>query len=122
MAKKGGANRTAKVREYMQANPDQSNAEVFHTLESQGTHVSRSLVSQVRKQLGMPQSDRTKKRAGKRRVGKKKVIHRRTAMAQPTGRGRGITAEDLIEAKKLADELGGLDRMREALDALERLR
>ena len=122
MAKKGGANRTAKVREYMTAHPEQTNAEVFHGLESQGTHVSRSLVSQVRKQLGMRQSGGTKKRAGKKKVGKKKIARKETAMARPSGRGRGITTEDLFEAKKLADELGGLDRVREALDALERLR
>ena len=126
MAKKGGVNRTEKVREYIRANPEQTNAEVFRGLADQGTHVSRSLVSQVRKEAGMPQGSGTTRRAGKKKVGKKKVARKKAAMAQPTaakaGRGRTVTAEDLFEAKKLADELGGLDRVREALDALERLR
>ncbi len=125
MAKKGGVNRTEKVREYMLANPDQTNAEAFRGLEAQGTHVSHSLISQVRKQMGFPQGGSTKKRAGKKKA-KKKVGQKKTSMAQPasapTARGRAITAEDLFEAKKLADDLGGLERVREALDALERLR
>jgi hypothetical protein len=34
---------------------------------------------------------------------------------------KALTADDLVEAKKLVDELGGIDQAREALKYLEEL-
>ena len=132
MAKKGSANRTEVVREYMSANPTKSNTEIQRELEDQGTVVSGSLVSQVRKEPGMPQVAGPKKKAAKKTVGKKKAASKTTAAKKKTAAtqtakapatdGQSITADELYDAKQLADELGGIARLREALNALERLR
>ncbi len=135
MAKKGELNRTDKVREYMKANPNESNTEVLTGLEQQGIKVSRSLLSQVRQEPGIPTGGGTKKKAAakstakkkpaKKKTGQKKPAKKKTASAKPAAsaaKSPAITADDLYEAKKLADELGGIDRVREALKALEQLR
>jgi len=126
MAKKGSVNRTEKVRQYMSEHPDESISEVQSTLKRQGIQVSRSLVSQVRKKLGLTQAGRATKKAAKKRAkrkaAKKKVASSKTAATKSTAKAQIITADDLYEAKKLADELGGVERVREALDALERLK
>ncbi len=115
MAKKRrGINRTEKVREYMSLHPTQSISEVLAGLENQGIKVSRSLVSQVRKRSEMTNAGDSTRSATKN------VANRKRSVTAGAGE-KVITADDLIEAKKLADELGGLDRVREALDALEKL-
>jgi len=40
---------------------------------------------------------------------------------KPKRRAKGNTLSALVEAKKLADKLGGVDKAREALDALAKL-
>ena len=119
MAKKGSFNRTEKVREYVTNNPDHSISETESALENQGIKVSRSLISQVRKALGVKQSGVKKSR--KRKMTRKRATRKKAVAARATS-AKAITADDLYEAKKLADELGGISRVREALDALEKLR
>ena len=126
MAKRGSVNRTEKVQQHLSEHPDESITEVLASLKRQGIQVSRSLVSQVRKKLGLTQSGRATKKAAKkkakRKAAKKKVASPKTAAARATAKAQIITADDLYEAKKLVDELGGIERVREALDAIERLR
>ena len=120
MAKKGSSNRTEKVREYVSNNPDHSISETESALANQGIKVSRSLISQVRKALGVTQSGAKKSRK-KKKMTKKRATGKKAVAARATS-AKAITADDLYEAKKLADELGGISRVREALDALEKLR
>lgn len=118
MAKKGSVNRTEKVQQYVREHPDESITEVLDAMKRRGYPVSRSLVSQVRKKLGLSQSGGPTKKKATRKTAQKKVASPTTATAKP----KVITADDLYEAKTLADELGGIERVREALDALERLK
>lgn len=123
MAKKrGGINRSAKVKEYLVEHPGESINEVLEGLAVRGTKVSRSLISQVKKTLGQTGA---RGAGGRKRTAKKKASGAgatQTAAKAPSATARGvITAEDLYEAKKLADDLGGIERVRKALDALERL-
>jgi hypothetical protein len=69
--------------------------------------------------LGLANSIKYSKRGkkGRRRV----KAHAMQAAARHTKNG-SVTVEQLIEVKKLADSLGGLEQVRSALDALEQLR
>ncbi len=122
--KKSGVNRTAKVKEYLETHPSESISEVLAGLAARGIKVSRSLISQVKKKLGQTGTRGTK--MAKKKTAKKKAsgagAAQTAASAHSSSAGRAITADELYEAKKLADELGGIDRLRSALDALERLR
>ena len=104
MAKKksaGGVNKSQAVRDYLAANPDASPNDIVAGLKQQGITVSPGLASNVK------YTSRSK--AGKR--------------GRPAGRGPGrprsgngaLTAADLIEAKRLADQLGGVEKVRKAL-------
>lgn len=121
--KKGGVNRTAKVHEYLLAHPGQSTSEVLAGLAEQGIKVSSSLISQGRAKLGQSLG-RGKKKAAKKNGSKKKAPGAGVATARMTSGSKSakITADELYLSKQLADELGGIDRLRQALDALERLR
>lgn len=121
--KKGGVNRTEKVHEYLLAHPDQSTAEVLAGLAEQGHQVSSSLVSQGRAKLGLSPG-RGRKKAAKKKGAKKKAAGANVAVARTTSASKSakITSDELYDAKQLADQLGGIDRLRQALDALERLR
>lgn len=123
MAKKrSSTSRTAKVQEYLEEHPNESISDVLSGLATRGITVSRSLISQVKTKLG--QTGRRGTKAVRKKAAKKKTSGAdspQTASAPSSSAGRVITADDLYEAKKLADELGGIDRVRSALDALERL-
>jgi len=122
MAKKGNVTRTEKVTEYVRQHPDESISEVLTVMRQRGIQVSRSVVSQVRKSLGVTQAGGTMKKSAKKKAAKKKGSSSATAGARSSVEAQVITADDLYEAKKLSEELGGVERLREALDALERLR
>jgi len=121
--KKGGVNRTEKVHEYLLANPSQSTSEVLAGLAEQGYQVSNSLVSQGRAKLGLSPG-RGRKKAAKKKGAKKKAAGANVAAARTASASKSakITSDELYDAKQLADQLGGIDRLRKALDDLERLR
>ncbi len=85
--------KAAKIREYLAEHPDAKAADVVAALKSQRVKVSVAHVYQL-KTNGKP------KRAK---------------------RANGDTLSALIEAKKLAVKLGGVDKARAALDALAKL-
>lgn len=50
-------------------------------------------------------------------------VRRKSGGLSTTGRGKGnLTLESLLEAKQLADKLGGVDQAKRALDTLAKLR
>ena len=115
MAKKrsaAGANKSQAIRDYLSAQPEATPNEIVAGLKQQGITVSPGLASNVKYTSGRA-SRKVRGRRG-RRVGR------------PAGRTRGsngaLSASDLIEAKKLADQLGGIEQARRALEALEELR
>ena len=113
MAKKRGRRRTNKsqaIRDYLQQDPGATPKQIVAALAERGIKVNESLAGNVKYTSGA--------RGGPRR-----------------GRGRGpgrpstrrvaintLSAQDLVEAKKLADQLGGIEQARKALEALEQLR
>jgi hypothetical protein len=108
MAKKrSGKSRSQHVREYLSGKPDATPKEIVAALAARGVKLSVGLASNVKYTSG-PGAKR-----GKRTVRKRKP---RKAAASS-----GVTIQELVEAKKLADSLGGIDAARSALDALATL-
>lgn len=128
-----GSKSTA-VRAYFRQNPGAGVAEAIEALESQGTTVSTALVSKIKYSDNKP--------GGKRRRGrKKKAIEASTTDAPATKKKRRkrrkksarrgtaakaasadrVSLSELVQAKKLAEQLGGVDAAREAMAALSRL-
>jgi hypothetical protein len=99
------------IRAYLQHNPNASAPEVVVALGRQGLKVTPAFVYMLR-------SLSKKKRKGRRKV---------APAAARNGRSRspaaaGLSAEHLVAAKKLADQLGGTDALRGALELLDKLR
>jgi len=120
----GGASMSDAIRAYMAANPSASRSQVRDGVQSQGTAVKDSLVSavyyKVKASGGKP--------AAKRGPGRpKKAVPAaapaaKAKKAAPAARATsGLSAAQLITAKGLADQLGGISKVREALDLIEQL-
>ena len=89
--------KAAKIRDYLADHPDAKAADVVAALKSQRVKVSAAHVYQLKSANGKPKRSKSARRS------------------------KGDTLTALIEAKKLADKLGGVDRAREAVNALAKL-
>ena len=101
------------IRDFIAANPSASRPEIRNTLQAQGVAVSNSLVNAVFMKV--------KKGGGKsakRGPGRPKAAPRAAA---PASSGGNMSAAELINAKQLVDQLGGIDKVRDALALLEQL-
>lgn len=83
-------------------------------MAAQGVQVSSAQVSQVLRGMGM----RRRRRGGRRVAREGAPTTRQTAASSAS---RSISLDSLIAAKKLADQLGGVDAAKQAVDALARL-
>ena len=111
MAKKsrGGLNKSLEIRNYKAANPTASPKEIAEALSKTGMSVSAQFVSTV--------LSNARKKGGK--VGKRgPKPGRKAAMAAAGG---GASIENLIKAKKLVEQLGGVEQARSAINALAQL-
>ena len=118
MAKKKAVtvNKTQAVLDYLEVHPEATATIVIPALAKEGITVSQGLVNKTRSQL---KKVGTTKKAAKKRAAKLP----RSATASVSNRaGRALSADDLFEAKKLAEQLGGIAEARDALDVLESLR
>lgn len=101
--KTASVNKSQAIREYFAEHPDAKPKAAAEALAEKGIVVSAAFVSTIRS---------TAKRKGGRPVGR-------------PGRKPGIATdsslETLIQAKKLADQMGGVDAARRALGSLERI-
>lgn len=109
---KGDINKSAEVRKLaaaMKAKGEKPRPVVIiTTLKKQGVVVSSPQVSMVLKQMGF--RPRRRRKAGVRAVLK----------AKPDGRATTkVKIEDLVKAKRIASQLGGIDRALAALQALK---
>ena len=97
--------RSQAVREYLSQNPDASPRQVVSALAAQGIDVKETLVGSIK--------------YGKRAktAGRKKGPGR----AKPSRANGTLTSDDLLEAKRLAERLGGIEQVRAALETLEQL-
>ncbi len=102
MARKS-MNKSQAIREYLASNPQATPSVIQQELQRQGVKVGYSLISQVKYKGG---SARKATRGGGRRRGRTPG---------------GVSIEELIGAKQIADRLGGVDRAKQALNMLEKL-
>ena len=100
--KKRRVNKSQAIRDYIDKNPGQGPTAVSAALKKQGINVSPAFVSTIK--------SGDKKRGVVRPVGRPRL-----------DASRPVSIEALMQAKKLADEMGGVEEAKRALDALARL-
>jgi hypothetical protein len=104
MAKKsGGPNKSVAIRTYKADNPDAGPKAVAEALAKSGIKVTPAFVSTV--------LSNDKRKGGKGKRGRK----------SGTRGGSSDTLSSLIQAKKLADQFGGVEPALKALKALAKL-
>ena len=102
-----GVNKSEVIRKYRQENPDSGPKAISEALGKAGHKVTPAFVSTVlsndKRKSGKPQG-------------------RRGRRPPTTAVNNGAVAlSQLIQAKKLADQMGGVDQARTALDSLAKL-
>ncbi len=100
MAKKK-VNKTQLIKDALAATPDASPAEIAKSLKKHG--ITATYVSNVRAKAQPKKKKRTTKKKAATSSDK-------------------VSLGDLVKAKKLADELGGVDKAKSLLDAVAKLR
>ena len=100
------------IRAYFEQNPNASAPEVVAALGRQGLKVTPAFVYNLR-------SGTKKKRRKVRRKGVAAANRNGTSSAPATGQ---LSAEQLVATKELADRLGGTDKLRRAIELLDKLR
>ena len=103
-APKQKVNKSQAIRDYAKANPKAGPTEISETLTKQGINVTPGLVSNVMA------------KAKKKRRTKKKVA----PAAKPAVSDK-VSLSTLVQAKNLADQMGGIEKAKDALAALAKL-
>jgi len=101
---KAKVNRSQAIRDYLAKNAKASANEIKEALAKEGIQVSDSLISAVK----------YKKPKGKR--GKK-----RGRPAGAASNGAAISIDSLVAAKKMVDQLGGIEAAEKAIAVLKKL-
>lgn len=102
MAKKK-INKSAEIRDFLNANPKASPAEAAAKLSRKGMKVTAGYISVVKSNM------------------KKKAKGTTLSRTRPSKKSPDVTYESMIKAKSLMKEAGGLEEAKQALDALARL-
>ncbi len=95
--KKAAVNKSQLIRDHLAAYPADGPQAIMVALKKKGIEVSESLIGAV-------------KYSGKKKVGSKRPAA-----------GDKISLSTLIQAKKMAEQLGGVEKARDALAALSKL-
>src|SRR5687768_11132505 len=115
---RGGVNKSEAIREYLKQNSNAAPKDVAAALQAQGVKVSSQLVSNVKTTLGKRAKGR---RAARRVVGRRGAARRGARRAGRVGVG-AISVQNLMDAKRVIEQVGSVEAVRKALDALESLR
>ncbi len=115
MAKKK-VNKTQLIKDALAKNPKASPSEIAEGLKNHG--ISAQYVSTVKSSLKAKKPTKTaKKKVAKKTVAKKKVAKKKVAKKSDK-----VSLGDLVKASRLAEELGGVDKAQEMLNALAKLK
>jgi len=112
--KKARVNKSQAIRDFLAANPDAAPKDVEVALAKEGIKVSSALICTVKSKVkakGKPKKAATKKKT----AAKKKV-----ATTKPPASDE-ISLSALLGAKKLAQQLGGVEAAKKAINALGQL-
>ena len=104
-AKNGKVNKSAEIRKYLSKKPKAGPKEITEALGQSGIVVTPGFVSTIKTAVNKKKGGRKKKSA-------------RGGQAT-TDR---VSLSTLVQAKKLIDEIGGVEKAKDALNALARLR
>jgi hypothetical protein len=99
----GGPSKSELIRNYKKSHDDAGPTEIAAALSKEGTKVTPQFVSTV--------LSNDKRKSGKRR--------RKGARRGPRPAGDAI--QTLVQAKKLADQMGGIEKARAAIEALSKI-
>jgi hypothetical protein len=102
-------NKTQAVKDFLAENPDAATNDVVAAMKKQRIVVSANYVSTIKSNL---------KGGGK---AKKKVAAKKKAAPKKKAADDKISLSALMEAKKLAAKLGGIEKAKEAISALAQL-
>ena len=102
--KKAGVNKSKAIKEALAAHAATSSGEIVDLLAAKGITVTSTYVANVKSTL---------KKSKGRRKGKKE--------AAAKGASDTVSLSTLMQAKKLAEDLGGVEKARVALAALAKL-
>jgi hypothetical protein len=100
----GGPNKSEAIRKYKEANSDAGPKEIAAGLAKEGVKVTPAFISTVLS------NDRRRARKGRRKGGRR-----------PGPKPGRDPLQTLVQAKRLADKMGGVSEARAALDALARI-
>jgi hypothetical protein len=100
----GSGNMSQAIREVLTKNPEMEAKEVISTLAAQGIKVKSGLVYFIKGNI--------KGKSGRLR----KVQQAAAAVAAPSGNGDALST--IVKVKKLADDVGGLKKLRALVEAL----
>ena len=126
MAKRSeGPNKSAAIREYLDSNPAAKPREIVDALKAQGVEVTPAFVSTIKSKSGSGSGPK-KRRGRPARAAAATPARTRRTTSRPAGRraaasSDSVSVDSLIRAKKLAEELGGVEKARAALSALEKI-
>ncbi len=98
-------NRSQAIRDYLASNPTATPSVIIGDLKKKGIKVSAALVSAVKYHKSAGGNGRRKKRR----------------RGSTSANGRKVDFAQLVEAKSLADKMGGVDKAKSALDMLAKL-
>lgn len=124
MAKKtGGPNKSQAIRDYYAANPEAKPKQVVEALAAQGIDVSPAFVSTIKStSKGDKPATRRGPRASKSTRGAVAALPAPRAAASSNKRSdQTISIDNLLKAKDLVKELGGIDNAINTLSALKQL-
>jgi len=99
---KSNVNKSQAIRDYVSSNPGAKPKEIAVALAAQGVDVTPAFVSTLK--------SNAKRNAGK--VGRR---------GRPRAAAGDFGIESLVQAKKLADKMGGVAQARQALNALAKI-
>ncbi len=123
MAKKksSGVNKSQAIRDYCEANPSAKPMEVAEAMKAQGIDVNAQFVSTVKS--NSKKSKKTGRRGRPAGVSAKQGAPAKKAGRPAASRSRNgeLSLDSLINAKKLVEELGGVENARNAISVLEQL-
>ena len=108
MAKLKRGEKTKAVREFIAANPAASPKEIVAGLASTGMKIKIGLANSLK--------------YGKRKPGRRRKPTVASAARRAHTSNGAVTFDQLIEVKRFADSIGGIEQVRSALEALEMLR
>lgn len=104
-AAKSDVNKSQAIRDYLKAHRGAKPQAVAAALTEQGIKVTPQTVSTVKFNM-------------KKKKGRKKPAARKAA---PSGGNDAVSMSALLDAKKLVDKIGSIEKTKQALDALSKL-